>query len=269
MIRAFCCLAILMALADGARTLAQTADKDSAPRKPIKLLGDETQLQKIKAAPQEYVGKPFVMTGGIRVDDYYNFGYNEAQSTHYSLRFEQALGPDKIGEDCTLYLRRDVGREIVNKILAKSDPQKLARIRVKAVIDPAHFEPNGWDCMELLDVQFSTPDYNGWGPWVIETRKKAAQADDEQERLRLESEAKQRREAAAKAREQDKRERTRKWTDSTGKFSVVAEYTGTANGTVSLRKQDGKVIKVPFDRLSEADRKWLESRRTQSKKTAN
>ena len=53
----------------------------------------------------------------------------------------------------------------------------------------------------------------------------------------------------------------RTWTDSTGAFQVEAELVGVENGVVTLRKEDGKVIAVPLDRLSATDRKFLAQRR--------
>lgn len=46
------------------------------------------------------------------------------------------------------------------------------------------------------------------------------------------------------------------WSDSTGKFSVVAEYVGIKSGKVRLRKTDGSEIEVLLDRLSEEDQKF-------------
>jgi hypothetical protein len=52
---------------------------------------------------------------------------------------------------------------------------------------------------------------------------------------------------------------TRIWTDSTGKFRVEAELIAVAGGKVQLKKSDdGAVIAVPLDKLSEEDRRFLE-----------
>jgi len=51
----------------------------------------------------------------------------------------------------------------------------------------------------------------------------------------------------------------RRWTDSTGKYSVEAELVSIEDGQVRLRKTDGQEITVPMDRLSEADQRYLES----------
>ena len=55
---------------------------------------------------------------------------------------------------------------------------------------------------------------------------------------------------------------TRKWTDTTGKFSVDAEFVELKNGEVHLRKPDGSVITVPAKQLSDADRVYLSNRVT-------
>ncbi|WP_254510930.1 SHD1 domain-containing protein [Anatilimnocola floriformis] len=45
----------------------------------------------------------------------------------------------------------------------------------------------------------------------------------------------------------------RTWQDTSGKFSVEAEFIGLADGKVDLKKADGKVLSIPLDRLSETD----------------
>lgn len=52
----------------------------------------------------------------------------------------------------------------------------------------------------------------------------------------------------------------RTWTDTTGGFSVEAEFAGAGFGKVKLRKRDGSQISVRLDRLSEADRQWIADR---------
>ena len=52
---------------------------------------------------------------------------------------------------------------------------------------------------------------------------------------------------------------TRTWKDKSGKFSIQAELVESDGTAVTLKKADGKVIKVPVDRLSDEDRQFLES----------
>jgi len=52
----------------------------------------------------------------------------------------------------------------------------------------------------------------------------------------------------------------RKWTDSTGKYSVEAEFVELVGQTVTLRRSDGEVIRVPLERLSRSDRQYVQHR---------
>ena len=51
----------------------------------------------------------------------------------------------------------------------------------------------------------------------------------------------------------------RKWTSSGGGFTIEAEFVSYDDGTVRLRKPDGKEIEVPLDKLSGLDRRWVAS----------
>jgi hypothetical protein len=53
----------------------------------------------------------------------------------------------------------------------------------------------------------------------------------------------------------------RTWTDDSGTFTVEAKYAGNEGENVRLLRKDGKEIKVPLARLSEADRKFVEESR--------
>ncbi|MCA9119511.1 MAG: hypothetical protein H6822_11120 [Planctomycetaceae bacterium] len=47
------------------------------------------------------------------------------------------------------------------------------------------------------------------------------------------------------------------WWDATGKFTVEAIYLGLADGTVMLKRSDGRELSVPLDKLSELDREHV------------
>ena len=51
----------------------------------------------------------------------------------------------------------------------------------------------------------------------------------------------------------------RTWTDTTGQFSVKARCRGAKDGKLSLETEDGRVVQVPIEKLSEPDRKFLKS----------
>jgi len=50
---------------------------------------------------------------------------------------------------------------------------------------------------------------------------------------------------------------TKNWTDISGRFSVDAEMVGFQDGLVHLKRVDGKVVKVPLERLSPADQDFV------------
>ena len=51
---------------------------------------------------------------------------------------------------------------------------------------------------------------------------------------------------------------TRTWTDSSGNFEIEAQLVEVSDGTAHLQKADGQIVTVPLDRLSAADRQFIE-----------
>jgi membrane protein involved in colicin uptake len=104
-----------------------------------------------------------------------------------------------------------------------------------------------------------------WGPWLIQEERKAKAvakaAADATTKAAAEKARQKEQEKAAKEAERQQQLRTRVWRDKSGTHLVAAEFRGIAQGYVALRKADGKIIKVPVDELSDADRKWLEELR--------
>ena len=45
----------------------------------------------------------------------------------------------------------------------------------------------------------------------------------------------------------------RTWTDSTGKHKIEGEFVKLADGQVDIRRDDGKLVRIPLEKLSEAD----------------
>jgi hypothetical protein len=50
----------------------------------------------------------------------------------------------------------------------------------------------------------------------------------------------------------------RTWSDVTGRFKIEAEFVSIADGKVSLRRADNRVIAVPLDKLSAADQAYVQ-----------
>jgi hypothetical protein len=59
----------------------------------------------------------------------------------------------------------------------------------------------------------------------------------------------------------------RTWNDSTGAFSVEAEFVGVKEGKVLLKKADGRTVAIPLDRLSKEDREFVATQ-TEEKREA-
>jgi len=51
----------------------------------------------------------------------------------------------------------------------------------------------------------------------------------------------------------------RKWTDNTGKHSVLAELAEVVDGKATIKKQDGELVTPPLAKLSDADSRYLKT----------
>ena len=55
------------------------AKRPGESRETLPVVGDEVSLARIKANPDQYTDRPFVITGGIKVSNYYNFWFDNNQ----------------------------------------------------------------------------------------------------------------------------------------------------------------------------------------------
>ena len=79
-----------------------------------------------------------------------------------------------------------------------------------------------------------------------EQRRKAGE-----ERVRVEKERKEAIEAA----------KWRTWTDATGEHKIEAQFGGLAFGKVKLIKRDGSTVRLPLEKLSDEDQKWVKGKK--------
>jgi len=139
--------------------------------KTIPVVGDETPLVKLKANTHEFVGKTFLIMGGVQVEDYFNFKYGDAKSTHVSFRFDELRADGSYtpigGMD--LYARRAIAGPLVEEIShVTSQGSRGKVVRAKITILPERYGGTS-DMAELLDWQFLSPDRKSWGPWMNKT----------------------------------------------------------------------------------------------------
>jgi outer membrane biosynthesis protein TonB len=99
------------------------------------------------------------------------------------------------------------------------------------------------------------------------------EAQEEKARLEIEEKAAEKkrqveiaRQAAKELAEENRKIKTRTWTDVTGKFSTEAEFLYVTGKEVSLKKADGKTIKIALEKLSPDGQKWIEDWRKKGKK---
>lgn len=228
----------------------------------IRPLGDETRLTQVKASPAEFFRKPFILTGAATVSDYYNFGYDNAEFTHFSFEFREIINEQKRGENivggqrCHLYLLREGNKQIANQIIDAAPKYRAMRGRVAIARLDSTGKPQ-WDQLELLDVAFLKPD-GTWGDWMIRAAEDARRKEEEKTKTEEAQRRKADEDAAKKRKAQEEAARWRVWTIK-GE-PVEARFSGMASGKTLLKKRDGTKISVSTKDLGPADRKWIEER---------
>ena len=141
------------------------------PIKSVPFMGNETRLVRIKADSQSYRGQTFLLVGSVEPSSYYNFGYDDAESTFFALRLREIDKAAKwTGETVHLYVPRTFSHFLVDRIVrSKEEGASGLLVRAKATIDPARYEgAASWDLMEMVDWQFLDPKKNEWKPWALE-----------------------------------------------------------------------------------------------------
>ena len=99
----------------------------------IVLLGDETHVSAIKADPRGYMDKPLVIAGGVRIHNYYNYNYNEATQTHFSLAFAELTADTRKIGSLYIYASRSFAQPLIDEVLKN--------------------EANGFDCWGTIKLR--------------------------------------------------------------------------------------------------------------------
>jgi len=136
----------------------------------VPFTGEETPLTMVEAYPEKYIGKTFIVIGGIEVSNYYGFRYEGTKGTHISLWFDEIRrNKSKTGKSMTLYVRKEISKNLVEEITKAVDTGYRGKlVRVKASILRNRYDP---DCpgieAELIDWQFLSSDKKSWQDWAI------------------------------------------------------------------------------------------------------
>jgi hypothetical protein len=146
-------------------------DIEALDRLPV--VGDELSLARLKAGAGQYVEKPFRLTGAITVEDYYNFGFDKAQNTHFSFRFTVSAKNGQPGESVPIYMSRFTGAALAERITRtqEREPNTAMAVRLECVIHRVRLEgdtSHATQSIEATDWQVLTNDGKVWMPWTFE-----------------------------------------------------------------------------------------------------
>lgn len=203
-------IAVLLAIvtASNWNAWAQATAENTNAVTQLPLVGDETSVSTLLASPTKYLNQPVILVGSLDVRNYYNYEYENASSSYFSLDFIELTKNVKRNKSLTIYAERDMAAPLVDRILKAQQNARRLGVRVKIRITSRSFSYEKFnENAELLDWQFLKPDHSGWGAWVkeseeieIEKLNKVRQAElDEQRRDAVKAEEKRKQAAADRA----------------------------------------------------------------------
>jgi hypothetical protein len=140
--------------------------------KSIVLTGEEVSLVRLKGNPQDYIGKEFILCGGVAISDYYNYGFSKAASTHYSYRFYQVDKDVKVASNelVHVYLAKSLGKAFSEKVTQVMEGGANAMlIRLRCYVDPERIGSNHDEILSHIEIRDwqSADDSGGWNPWAF------------------------------------------------------------------------------------------------------
>lgn len=212
----------------------------------IVLLGDETHISAIKSSPRNYQGKSIIVVGGVRTANYYNFRYDEASSTYFSLDFHELTEDMKAIGNLTVYARRSLAQPLVDAVLKNEAAGAGKIVRLKTMITDRSFDfGNFSENAELIDWQFTKATDGGWEPWNSEI----VSAENEKQLARQSEQIEEQRRIAVKMQEQSKQAAAEKAL----RFNQDAAAKGDAFGLLRMgeRYRDGDGVEQDLAKAKE------------------
>jgi hypothetical protein len=192
-------LVLMAMLISAAQAVAQTNQQKTNTVTELPLVGDETSVSALIASPRKYQDKPVVISGCITVGNYYNYRYEQASKSHFSLRFVELTKDLKFNEELTIYAERGMAGPLVNKVLKTQREGDCHGVRLKVVITSRSFEYGDFnENAELVDWQFYDTEKREWEDWAkhpkpppprVATPAEIAAAKERAEKKRQESQA--------------------------------------------------------------------------------
>lgn len=130
----------------------------------IKRVGNEVSLVRVKADPQQFIDKTFAMIVLVSPSSYFNYGYNNAESTHYSLQFREVNLDGSVGGTGHLYVSRTFSDLLVERVIKTVETgAKYQLLRVEVTLDSDRYEgASSYDLLELQDWQYYDATKSQW-----------------------------------------------------------------------------------------------------------
>ncbi len=137
--------------------------------------GNETSLVRVKVDPKKYIGESIYLIGVIQSSSYYNYGYRNAESSHFSLDFTEFDSKvQRTRSSAHFYVPRSFSGFLIERMNLSEEARRGLLIRAKVTIDPQRYDgASSWDLLELEDWQLLHPDRTEWQGWSLEGFKVA------------------------------------------------------------------------------------------------
>jgi hypothetical protein len=156
--------------------LPETGAKRAGPSTEIlPVVGDEVSLARLKANPDLYTDRPFVVTGGVKVANYYNYWFDNRASDYYSFDLTPVAADGQVaGQDVPVYVSRFLGTALAERVTRVEERARdtITAVRLRCIIRPERLQgdvSNAVHVIEATDWQVPSSDLKSWMPWTFES----------------------------------------------------------------------------------------------------
>ena len=151
------------------------AKRDHPTRETLPVVGDEVSLARIKANPAQFTDRPFVITGGIRISNYYNYWFRKMGTAFFSFELTPVETDGKAArESVPVYVTRFLGGALAERVTRAQEQARdsIAAVRLRCIIRSERLRGDvseALDVMEATDWQALSSDSESWMPWTFES----------------------------------------------------------------------------------------------------
>jgi len=151
------------------------AKRTGESTKTLPVVGDEVSLPRIKANPDQYTDRPFVITGGIKVSNYYNFWFGNMASDYFSFDLTPVAADGQVeSESVPVYVSRFLGAVLAERVTRVEERSRdtITAVRLRCVIRSERLQgdvSNVLHAIEATDWQVPASDWKSWMPWTFES----------------------------------------------------------------------------------------------------